>query len=705
MQSPLLGLSDVEIRAAAAAVREFADAVDDEVEQAKLRFNAISLHEPSKQDVIKFYSSNYSTSTKIKNGTCTNGTNGTSNYGKNGSCTNGSNGTITANSTDLIGRKAEVVTMNPRTGLGSEYIVALHYNAEDGVVTASVESSKDLPAGVQPMISPDDCLLAEKICISCEEVVTALKERYGITDLRSVCCDPWAIHLACEDDIALTRWNPEGKPGRLVQVLLYYRPYGDNAFLECNQQAHPIDIVPMIDVNERKLIEIFGLDRNPPPPIPMESVNFHRNLVKTNSYLENKWRDDTLKALHVVQPEGPSFTVHADNVVKWQNWSIEIGFNYREGLVIRNVHFKDRSVLHRASLVEMAVPYGDVHPPYTRKCAFDVGDYGLGYCADSLELGCDCLGHIHYFSFTLSNSKGEPEEKKNVVCMHEQDAGLLWKHVEYRTGHNESRRSRILVISFIATVVNYEYLFYWIFKQDGTIEYEIKLSGELSTNTLSKGEYENVVTNKQQPEQGLLVAPAVNAQYHQHLFCARLDMAVDGHLNTVSEVDVVPLEYDPVTNPYGNGFAVKETVLQTEKTAVRVADPSKARCWKISNASGILNKINHKPTAYKLVPYTIGAAQPLMLAHPKSTLAKKGAFATANLWVTKHSDTERYPAGEYTVQQVVQTDGLPNYIEADRNIVASDIVLWHCFGTTHIPRIEDFPVSIWLCVSVDLRLI
>jgi primary-amine oxidase len=59
-------------------------------------------------------------------------------------------------------------------------------------------------------------------------------------------------------------------------------------------------------------------------------------------------------------------------------------------------------------------------------------DYGLGYCANSLSLGCDCLGHIHYFDGTLVNSKGQPVAMKNVVCMHEEDVGLLWKHVEYR---------------------------------------------------------------------------------------------------------------------------------------------------------------------------------------------------------------------------------------------------------------------------------
>lgn len=37
--------------------------------------------------------------------------------------------------------------------------------------------------------------------------------------------------------------------------------------------------------------------------------------------------------------------------------------------------------------------------------------------------------------------------------MHEEDFGLLWKHVDYRTNHSESRRSRRLVVSFLTTVV------------------------------------------------------------------------------------------------------------------------------------------------------------------------------------------------------------------------------------------------------------
>ena len=49
------------------------------------------------------------------------------------------------------------------------------------------------------------------------------------------------------------------------------------------------------------------------------------------------------------------------------------------------------------------------------------------------------------------------------------------------------------------------YLFYWRFKQNGEIDFEIKLSGELSTNLLSHGEGPD-------PTHGVMVAPGVNAQ-------------------------------------------------------------------------------------------------------------------------------------------------------------------------------------------------
>ncbi|GAX83474.1 hypothetical protein CEUSTIGMA_g10899.t1 [Chlamydomonas eustigma] len=521
--------------------------------------------------------------------------------------------------------------------------------------------------GSNPLATPDDCFEAEAVGKADVEVQRLLQERYGITDMSLVVFDPWSIHASPLQQ-------------RCIQLFTYMRSsLNDNAY------SHPLDIVPIVDMDTKKVVRIDKYDQV--QPWNKDDHNYHHQLCKA------PWRTD-LKPINVVQPEGPSFIVHG-NHVEWQKWSFHVGFNYREGLVLNCLKYleagRKRPVAHRMSLVEMAVPYADPREPFVRKCAFDVGDYGLGYTANSLKLGCDCLGHIKYFDGIMANSKGEPYVLENAVCMHEDDIGLAWKHVDYRTTHNESRRGRRLVISFISTVVNYEYAFYWYLYQDGTIGHEIKLTGELSTNMLSPGEEE--------PEFGTLVGPGVNAQHHQHMFCARLDMCVDdeegGKGLEVSEVDVEPIPTGP-ENPYGNAFKAQETTLHSVATAKRMIAPEKARIWKIKNPH-VLNKVTKKPVAYKLVP----AAHPPLLAQPGSIIYEKAHFATKNLWVTPFSEVQRYPAGEYVLQAKTCT-GLAEWTAEDKALKDSDPVIWYAFGVTHVVRIEDFPVM--PCESVGFML-
>jgi primary-amine oxidase len=182
------------------------------------------------------------------------------------------------------------------------------------------------------------------------------------------------------------------------------------------------------------------------------------------------------------------------------------------------------------------------------------------------------------------------------------------------------------------------------------------------------------------------IAPGLAAPLHQHLFCARLDMDVDGTANEVHEVDVVPLPPGE-GNPLGNAFAVSATPLTTELAAQRLADPGRSRVWRISSTTA-RNALG-EPTGYKLVP----AATPTLLADPSSSVAQRAGFATRNLWVTPYSPDERRAAGEYPNQHP-GGDGLPRWTAADRSLTAdgSDVVLWHTFGVTHVPRPEDWPV-------------
>ena len=275
----------------------------------------------------------------------------------------------------------------------------------------------------------------------------------------------------------------------------------------------------------------------------------------------------------------------------------------------------------------------------------------------------------------LVDPRGEIVTLRNAICLHEEDVGLLWKHVDALTGRTEVRRSRRLVISSIVTVDNYEYAFYWYLYQDGTIEFETKLTGIVLTAALLPGE---------EPRCGTVVSPGVNAMVHQHFFCMRLDMDVDGEGNTVYEVHTEALPEGP-ENPFGNAFEQIETPMALESEAQQLVDPLTGRYWKIANPS-VTNALG-RPVAYKLIP----GSNILPFAHPGSSILRRAAFMTRHLWVTPYERSERYPAGDYPFQHPGGA-GLPEWTAADRAIENTDVILWYVFGSHHIPRPEDWPV-------------
>jgi primary-amine oxidase len=324
----------------------------------------------------------------------------------------------------------------------------------------------------------------------------------------------------------------------------------------------------------------------------------------------------------------------------------------------------------------MVVPYGDPGPMHGWKNAFDCGEWGLGRMANSLEHGCDCLGEVTYLDATFASEHGKPYVLENAICVHEEDYGILWKHLDMFSAEAEVRRSRRLVVSFIATVGNYEYGFYWYFYLDGTIQLEVKLTGIMSTQALAPGSA---------TEWGSVIAPGLAAPFHQHLFCARLDLCVDGAVNEAYEVSFEPVPAGP-DNPLGNAMLQRVARLETELQAIRDVDPAHSRHWRFVNPHS-RNALG-TPVAYSLVP---GAA-PRLLAQAESSVGRRAGFARHNLWVTPYSVAQRRAAGDYPNQHA-GGDGLLAWTAEDRSLVGTEIVAWHTFGITHSPRPEDWPVT------------
>jgi primary-amine oxidase len=319
----------------------------------------------------------------------------------------------------------------------------------------------------------------------------------------------------------------------------------------------------------------------------------------------------------------------------------------------------------------MVVPYADPSPVRFWQNYFDCGEYMLARYADSLRLGCDCLGDIAYLDAVIADDFGQPKTINNAICMHEEDYSVLWKHSDIFTGSTEMRRQRRMVFSFFTPIGNYDYGFYWYLYLDGTIQLEVKATGVLFTAAGGT-------------EYATQVAPGLTAPFHQHLFSARLDMTVDGVRNAVDEVEARRVPVGP-DNPYGNAFTQARTRLTRESEAARKADGSVVRTWQIVNPE-VTNGLG-RPVGYALIPEN----KATMLADASSSIHARATFATNHLWVTAYDPAERYPAGDF-VNQNPGGAGLPAWVAADRPLDGEDIVVWHTFGTTHFPRPEDWPV-------------
>lgn len=431
--------------------------------------------------------------------------------------------------TEPIKRQIEVIVLDRYESRAWEVVVTL----PPSVPSPEIASIVLLPPHVQPALTPEEIIAAEEI-VRNDPRCRAEGAKVGIKP-EEMYADGWCIGYD-------TRW-----PGRrLMEGLMFARfdDYHDNHY------SHPMDWFAVIDVNDAKVISIdypsFRLDgptitsrgTTAPPDGPEWDISESQQRERyAPPRLHNDWHPDRatapdgktpiefrndLKPLSVVQPEGVSFKRNG-NVLEWQKWKLHVAFHPREGIVLSAISYKDdeapgaskanpteRSLFWRVSMAEMVVPYAHPDYPHYKKFAFDVGEYGLGTVSNSLELGCDCVGEIEYMDGVIVGHDGTPQIIKNAICIHELDGGLGWKHTDFRPGgQGASVRQRMLEISSVYTVANYEYRVGWRLHMDGTLGCEVGLTGILNLNLLAPGE---------KATYAIEVMPQIQAQLHQHIF-------------------------------------------------------------------------------------------------------------------------------------------------------------------------------------------
>lgn len=513
------------------------------------------------------------------------------------------------------------------------------------------------------MVLLDDFASVQNIINASDEFAAVLK-KHGITDTKKVITTP------------LTVGYFDGKDGlkqdaRLLKVVSYLDT-GDG-----NYWAHPIEnLVAVVDLEQKKIIKI---EEGPVIPVPMESRPYDgRDRVKP-----------AVKPLDITEPEGKNYTITGD-MIHWQNWDFHLRLNSRVGPILSTVTYNDngkkRQVMYEGSLGGMIVPYGDPDVGWYFKAYLDSGDYGMGTLTSPIVRGKDAPANSVLLDETIADYTGAPTTIPRAVAIFERYAGPEYKHQEMGQP-NVSTERRELVVRWISTVGNYDYIFDWVFHENGTIGIDAGATGiEAVKGVLAKTMHDP--SAKEDTRYGTLIDHNIVGTTHQHIYNFRLDLDVDGENNSLVAMDP---EVKPNTagGPRTSTMQINQYAIDTEQKAAQKFDPGTIRL--LSNTTKE-NRMGN-PVSYQIIPYAGGT-------HPVATGAKfapdewiyhRLSFMDKQLWVTRYHQEERYPEGKYPNRSIHDT-GLGQYAKDNESLDNHDDVVWITTGTTHVARAEEWPI-------------
>jgi primary-amine oxidase len=494
-----------------------------------------------------------------------------------------------------------------------------------------------------------------------DDDVRAALEARGITDFNMIGCGAQAYgNLGTEDE----------RGARIGRVTC------GNRVGSVNGLGEPIPgLVVVVDLQENEVLEVID-DGAGPRVGPV--AEHHPEVVGETR--------EPLPPIIVSQPQGRGFTVEGGEVA-WESWRFHVRIDPRRGLVLSRVGHEDdgafRSVLYQASLSELFVPYQDPSQPWSHQAYYDLATYPSSFegIAGTLEIGQDCPTYAHYIDTWVVRTNGSPQRVPRAACLFERPgAEPAWRHDG--GDYIESRARTDLVLRMIVGAGNYDYLFDWVFKQDGGIRVNLAATGIDQVKAVAP---ENAVADggEEASRYGRFVAPHTVAVNHSHFFNFRLDFDVDGTDNSLA-VDRIVTEEQPSDNPRRSVWRVETEVPSTEAAGMRTSTLTAPEHWRVVNPSRIGPQ--GYPSGYVLEGH--GGKTMLVQSDPIRRLA---AFTDHTVWTTPMRPDEMYAAGEWPTG-APDPDGLGVWTAADRGIANTDIVLWYTLGFHHIARPEDWPI-------------
>ncbi len=446
-------------------------------------------------------------------------------------------------------------------------------------------------------------------------------------------------------------------------------------------------LTAVFDMNEEKILRIVEESST---PVPETTADYDAASLGEPREVPGP--------IFVQQPLGPGYKLDG-HIIEWQNWRLHARPDQRAGPVISTVTYDDhgrrRPILYEGHLSEMFVPYMDPAFRWYQRNFLDAGEYPAGGMLKPLMPGLDCPSYAYYMGGLIHDDKGRPQVQANLICVFERETGdMSWRHI---SNDPESRVKRDLVIRGAAVVGNYDYVFDWIFQQDGSIQVAVGATGIVEAKMVKeKGSSGEMAHGETAPDAyGRFVDKHIIGVNHDHYFSFRLDLDVDGSKNEFA-VDKMVQKLLPDDHPRRSIWVHEESLPERENDAKLTIDLTKPRMWRVKSTTAH-NHVGY-PTSYELMP---GRNTTTLLSeddYPRM----RARFIDHHLWVTPYAANERWAAGVYPTLSTPGM-GLPEWTRGNRSIRDTDVVLYHTIGMHHMVRAEDWPVMPVMWHSFELR--
>ena len=320
------------------------------------------------------------------------------------------------------------------------------------------------------------------------------------------------------------------------------------------------------------------------------------------------------------------------------SWSMCWEARDKEGIVLSDIKYagpgqSSRRVMGEISLSQIQRNYDDGSP-----VRFLVTSGGLGGNNFTRLSDSECRGQLHY-------SAGKP-----VMCQSQKDAGFIYKY-----GTNVGVSGVDLSLLSASQIGEYNYTVEWIFKENGTIEPKVGLSGSIDQTSYD--------TNFGSPIQqdGEIGIGFVDNYFWR----------MDFDLGNSSSNDVIE-QISSTLNVDRTKRSKSISTITTE--ADRSFSPEAKRFWRVRDGS---ETNGFAPISYELV---------MLNYDHQSKGSNDEPWMKNDIFLTKYNACERFAADNSVANGCGW--GVDSFTNGE-GINSSDVVLWNRLSYHHLPRDED----------------